>query len=106
MAYLHCHNCDWQQDDFWDKNYNPIRFLLNWEKDLLNDLSNLDSSFTTDIQFIKDNGNITRRELIARELESHARTIRKMKFRTYEEYQRLNPDRICPNCKQQELDID
>lgn len=22
MAYLHCHNCDWQQDDFWEWRWN------------------------------------------------------------------------------------
>ena len=22
MAYLHCHSCDWQQDDFYSKSYN------------------------------------------------------------------------------------
>jgi hypothetical protein len=29
MAYIHCHNCNWQQDDFWSVGgYNPIRFFL------------------------------------------------------------------------------
>jgi hypothetical protein len=23
MAYLHCHACKWEQDDFWSKTYNP-----------------------------------------------------------------------------------
>lgn len=23
MAYLHCQNCKWEQDDFWTKHYNP-----------------------------------------------------------------------------------
>lgn len=25
MAFIHCHECNWGQDDFWDKRYNPIR---------------------------------------------------------------------------------
>lgn len=24
MAYLHCHSCDWSQDDFWSFSYNPF----------------------------------------------------------------------------------
>ncbi len=24
MAYLHCHNCSWSQDDFYTRGYNPI----------------------------------------------------------------------------------
>ncbi len=106
MAYLHCHNCHWQQDDFWDEKYNPIRFLLNWEELLLGDKDKLDGSFTNDAQFIRDHGVISSRELIARELEKHGRTIRNMKYRTNDEFKRLNPEKICPNCNQKELDID
>lgn len=29
MAYLHCHCCDWSQDDFWSLKYNPLTTL--WE---------------------------------------------------------------------------
>ena len=28
MAYVHCHNCPWSQDDFWNKKYNPVRYFL------------------------------------------------------------------------------
>jgi len=27
MAFVHCHGCNWEQDDFWDWGYNPIRCL-------------------------------------------------------------------------------
>ena len=27
MAYIHCHSCDWSQDDFW-----TLRFKLTWKK--------------------------------------------------------------------------
>jgi len=30
MAYLHCHKCGWAQEDFWNKDYNPLARL---EKD-------------------------------------------------------------------------
>jgi hypothetical protein len=29
MAYLHCHACNWEQDDFWSKAYNPWTVLLD-----------------------------------------------------------------------------
>lgn len=25
--FIHCHRCNWSQDDFWDKSYNPWRFF-------------------------------------------------------------------------------
>lgn len=37
MAYLHCHGCGWQQDDFWSEDgYNPFRNdHIEWLKELL-----------------------------------------------------------------------
>lgn len=31
MSYVHCHTCNWEQDDFWGRRYNPIRFFLKSE---------------------------------------------------------------------------
>lgn len=103
MAFLHCHNCDWLQDDFWDESYNPIRHLLVWERDLLN--RNLDEPFTDDGQYIKDHGNLTLREVIARQLERAAGDIRKMLFRTELDF---GPDNKypCPKCGEVAWDID
>ena len=28
MAYVYCKKCGWQQDDFWNKTYNPLRFFV------------------------------------------------------------------------------
>lgn len=28
MSFIHCHKCGWQQDDFWDKSYNPVRYFF------------------------------------------------------------------------------
>ena len=90
MSYLHCHKCGWSQDDFWDENYNPIRFLLNWENELLNE------------KFYQDfpNEERTYQEIIAQELERHANTIRNMKWRTHEEFKRDYDIGIarCPSC--------
>jgi hypothetical protein len=105
MAYLHCHNCDFSQDDFWKESYNPLQFLkYAWVNKLLS--ANLDDKFTTDSNFIKENGDITIRELLAKECEWAAEKIRKMVYRTDKEYREKNPNRICPICKQKTLDID
>jgi hypothetical protein len=98
MAYVHCHNCDFSQDDYWCESYNPIRWLLNWEKDLLS--QKLDE--------VPDwsEGNKPWRELLALELERKAESIRTMIYRTHEEYRERNPKQICPKCNQKELDVD
>ncbi len=32
MAYVHCHGCGWQQDDFWSwKGYNPLRWFFKYD---------------------------------------------------------------------------
>lgn len=28
MSFVHCHGCNWEQDDFWNKSYNPVRYFL------------------------------------------------------------------------------
>jgi hypothetical protein len=28
MAFVYCSNCNWAQDDFWNRQYNPIRYFL------------------------------------------------------------------------------
>ena len=109
MAYLHCHHCHWSQDDFWSESYNPITFMEHnyTEKLLRGDLSRVfeiqtDVPFTSKVFMSK----ITTREFIAREMERKARNIRDMVYRTMEEFKEKNPERKCPNCGKQELDID
>jgi len=92
--YLHCHNCGWQQDDFWSESYNPIKSLQFWEKYLLKpgfDHDWFDSDQTT-------------REVIINELEKTIDNINHMYFRTYEEYKN-SVDKSCPQCGN-DLDID
>lgn len=31
MSYVHCHNCNWEQDDFWGWGYNPLKFFFGVE---------------------------------------------------------------------------
>ena len=95
MPYLHCHNCDWSQDDFWSKDYNPIRFMLNWEEQLL-DSKKIKEKFPNDEK--------TYQEIIAEQTERAARRIRNMHYMSIEEYR--NSDRKCPKCGKQRLDVD
>jgi len=104
MAYLHCHNCKWQQDDFWDRSYNPLRSLLNWEDALLD--RNLDESFTDDADFVEEHGNLTVREALIAQLARVSRRIRDMNWRTQEEWLAVAREvRTCPECGSV-LDID
>lgn len=95
-SYIHCHECGWSQDDYWNESYNPIRFMLNWEEALLNE--DIDKPFTEDPNFIKENGDLTLREVIAQEMERAANHIRDMKYRNHDECEKKNPDRKCPKC--------
>jgi len=104
MAYLHCHACHWEQDDFWSEGYNPMASMRDWEEDLLS--ADIENQFTSNSQFIKEHGNITMREVIAQEFERHARKVRNMAYRTEKEFREKNPKKKCPKCGKQELDID
>jgi len=103
MSFVHCHKCHWEQDDFYSpKGYNPAHYLENWMKDLC---LNPDEPFTGDSQWIREHGAITYRELIAREFECYARKIRTMKWITYEDFKN-EPNKVCPSCGSNDLDID
>ena len=30
MAFVHCHGCDWSQDDFWDFSFSKYAYWLKW----------------------------------------------------------------------------
>jgi hypothetical protein len=115
MSYLHCHNCNWSQDDFWEPSpgYNPFR------KDLINDLEK--SLFEDKIEF--DKGFIERypnapywtkdgkfyisgTEYVAMTLERKAKQIRNMSIRTWNEWKQVKDTWKCPKCGQRKSDID
>jgi len=106
MAYLHCHKCGWQQDDFYSGSYNPAEYLLNWNEYLFGKhRDRLDLQFSDDAEFLRENGPITTREVLARGFEKFARRIRNMKWITNEDF--INdPNKICPRCGSDQLDID
>ncbi len=109
MAYLHCHSCDFSQDDFWHKGYNPIESIQDWEDLLFSDKFNkdygMDRNWKQEIGYGADQ-EVTGQELLAYEFEKTAKIIRGMKYRTMEEFKEKNPEGICPKCGKKDLDID
>lgn len=104
MAYVHCHDCPWAQDDFYSiGGYNPAYSLMHWMESLTRD--NVDEQFSDDPEFLKRNGPITKREVIAREFERYAKNIREMKWITFDQYKN-DPDKRCPKCGSDNLDVD
>jgi len=86
MAYLHCHKCRWSQDDSYGDDYNPARYLASWNTYLYGSKKErLDQQFTTDIKFVRDNGALTIREVIARYYE---RFGEQMKWVTFADFRR------------------
>jgi hypothetical protein len=105
MAYLHCHSCGWEQDDFYSVDYyNPVNSLKDWMSDLCN--RDIDAPFTNCASFIAENGNLTLREVIAREFEKYADNIRNMKWVTSKQWERDKANAVCPKCGSRELDVD
>jgi len=100
--YLHCHNCHWQQDDFWDRTYNPLRSLLNWEDALLD--RSPDEKFTKDAAFIEDHGDLDVRQTLIEHLGRTSRCIAGMTWRTMAEWQVAGKPG-CPDCGNS-LDMD
>lgn len=95
MSYIRCTKCDYSQDDFYHEGYNPAKYLMDWNESLISD--EIDKLFPGDSQWIKENGNITYREVIARNYEEFARRIREMKWTTRESYVN-DPIKECPKC--------
>lgn len=105
--YLHCHTkgCEWEQDDFYSVDgYNPAEYLQSWMKELCGD--KVDEQFSTDIQFVKDFGPISTREVIARQFEKFAKRIRNMPWITWEQWEEDRETAVCPKCGKRNFDID
>ena len=113
MSFLHCHNCDWSQDDFWDKDgYNPLeaKRVEDLKDSLFKDKIRFDSSFfkETGVPFsIDDEGPYcTGQDYVAWELERRARSIRNMKVLTNDDWLNVRSNWKCPECGSDNWDID
>ena len=87
--FVYCDKCGWEQDDFWDEMYNPIACLQHWQFDLL--------SQDLDEVFVDENGDdATWRQVFLREMQKSIKRVVNMEWRTLEELDERNPDRVCP----------
>ena len=119
MAYLHCHNCGWSQDDFW--NYNLSKksfkklFLLKWterplgynpESILLEDIvENIKPKFIKmDSHWSKENGYKSNKihswEFIRRGIKRYRKVRKNMLFKTHQDFKKANREKnvCCPSC--------
>jgi len=114
MAYLHCHDCDWGQDDFWSEDgWNPEKATKHdWEY-TFKDKIYMDHYFFEDSNLLdkmnKDEDGqvwIKGQDLLAFELRRRANLVENMAVKTYEEWKSVKDSFVCPKCKSNNLDID
>ena len=114
MAYLHCHDCDWSQDDFWDPDggWSPEKSM---ESDWSNAFKNKiymdryffeDAGLTDKMQEDEGGAWIHGQDLLAWELRRCARKVENMAVRTYEDWKKVKDTFVCPDCGSKNLDID
>lgn len=107
MAYLHCHNCEFSQDDYWSEDgWNPVKSFESDRDTLLNE--DLDEAVQMDPQWLRDNRveSVTRRDLVVINLRRIIERVEGMVYRTHDELRERNPDMKCPRCGERELDVD
>jgi len=90
IMYVHCADCDWEQDDFWSESYNPIKSLQDWQETLL-DFETLDQPAASNVDTGLD---LTNRQVVADALVKAARSVLNMKFLTPEAARAGK----CPKC--------
>jgi hypothetical protein len=107
--YLHCHDCGWSQDDFWNESYNPISCLIDYKDSLFQD-NHFDEGFFTEnnIEPKKDENGfyITGKDFVVWALERAIRRIKNMQVDTYDEWERVKENWRCPECGSKNWDID
>ena len=118
MAYLHCHNCGWSQDDFWsedDKGWSPFKpdRMADYKKDLFRDKIHMDLNALREMgvklnEVEKDDEGyyMSGQNYVALELERMARSIRKMLVKTNEDWKKVQDTIKCPRCDKRDWDID
>jgi len=111
MAYLHCHSCNWGQDDFWEKNgYNPVKSLRYCEDYLFKDKVYMDKWGIDDrgLEAREDEGGywVPGHELAAAILMSYSNNIKNMAVKTEKEWEKVKDDFKCPKCGSDNWDID
>jgi hypothetical protein len=113
MAYLHCHNCNWSQDDFWHNGYNPAKNVKDYYDEFMKDPNkkiyfDMDWVQEAKIKWGKDDKGyyVMAKDMFVWEMEREARTVKNMNVYTWEDWTKVNEDWKCPNCEKHNPDID
>lgn len=117
MAFVHCHNCDWGQDDFWSAGKGGwLPFGTGSVEHLVDELKKSlekppkDRFIVMDKWIAEERYGVSGREVpiltyLAVELELKAKVIRGMHWMTEKDFEN-DPDKKCPKCGSKNLDID
>lgn len=123
MSYLHCHNCNWSQDDFWTFKIN-YKKLFNWKSRpfgynplslILEDIAGFikPRSIKIDPYSAKEygfkNNKVFSWKLCLFEIKYHIKCMFTQKYWTYNSFKKAynNNKAFCPKCNsRQHLDID
>lgn len=113
MAYLHCHNCDWSQDDFWSEDgWSPEKGMDGYWEWAFRDKVHMDPNFfeeegLEDKMHEDEEGRwIKGQDLLAFELRRAANSVENMAVKTYEEWKQVKDTFTCPKCGSKNWDID
>jgi hypothetical protein len=120
MAYLHCHNCGWSQDDFWYKGYNPITKIwrnikwlwkptkIGFDKWFLKHSDGKKHNYIIPLwtREGKDWTYVFSWNWLLLELEKEIKCILNQRYWTYKAFLRKKDAAMCPKCKSDNLDID
>jgi len=114
VAYLHCHSCDWEQDDFWEPGgYNPFRDdKIEWLRECLwSPKMRFDGGFYADHPelpvYADEEGEYVRgQDVAALELRRMEQQVSNMAVPTFEDWKRVRETFKCPRCGAQNWDID
>ncbi len=117
MSYLHCHSCDWSQDDFWNKKYNPLTKIWDdikwlWKPKIIKlDIYTMNELIKyTHVPIIRKK---TRSDYKAfswnwfiLELVKEIRIFFQQKWWTWKSWKKHKDIAFCPKCKKRNFDID
>jgi hypothetical protein len=117
MAYLHCHACDWAQDDFWSRTYNPFTKFLDdlrwlWRPRLIafDDYIFPDLIRFTRVPVLRWKGKKGTTcfswNWLLLEVVKEARVAWRQKWWTWGAWERAKKTAVCPGCGKRAFDID
>ena len=118
MAYLHCHSCDWSQDDFYTKGYNPLTKIwddigwtikprrIEFDDSCINDMKKY--CYTPIIAKVTKRGlqSVFSLNWLIVEMERNIRSFIKMKWLTWDSWKKVQNKAVCPKCGDRNFDID